>query len=118
MATGDTWNQSMRDLDKPPRPVRPDPAPCHASAATNRSTTPAGTFNAIKMRIFTQLDDETFWRYPTQCNYLVWYAPAVGAMVREEQRSYYREKDRHATAATVPGQNATIELVSFTPGAR
>jgi hypothetical protein len=47
----------------------------------------------------------------------VWYAPAVGAMVREEQRSQYREKEG-IDSGTVPGQNATIELVSYTPGSR
>jgi DUF3108-like len=116
MATGDTWNQTLRDLNKPPGPyggIRRQ-----VSVGGYESvTTPAGTFDAIKLRIFMQLDDETFWRYPTQCNYLVWYAPAVGAMVREEQRSHYREKEG-IDSGTVPGQFATIELVSFTPGAR
>ena len=115
LTTGESWNQSLRDLDKPRGAY--GPIQRHVTVGGYESvTTPAGTYNALRIRIFTQLDDETFWRYPTEANYLAWYAPAVGAMVREEQRSYYREKDGR-DAATVPGQNATIELVSFTPGA-
>jgi hypothetical protein len=77
--------------------------------------TPAGTFDAIRMRIIMTMDDETFWRWPTQCNFLVWYAPAIGASVREEKRSHYLEKGGLHSAA-VPGQNAVLELISFTPG--
>jgi DUF3108-like len=116
MATGDTWNQSIRDLDKPPGPYGAIRRQVTVGGFES-VTTPAGTYDAIRLRIFMQLDDETFWRYPTQCNYLVWYAPAVGAMVREEQRSSYQEKGG-IDSGSVPGQNATIELVSFTPGAR
>jgi hypothetical protein len=35
-----------------------------------------------------RLDDETFWRYATTCNYAVWYAPAVrGVVARSDVRS-------------------------------
>jgi hypothetical protein len=116
MTTGQTWRQQMTDLNKPPSPFgkiqRNVTVGGYESVAT-----PAGTFNAIKLRIFMQLDDGTVWRYPTECNYLVWYAPAVGAMVMQNQRSYYREKEG-MEGSTVPGQNATVELVSYTRGAR
>jgi len=112
LTPGETWSQSLRDRAKDPGPY--GPIQRYVTVGGYETvTTPAGTFNAIKMRIFMQLDDETFWRYPTQCNYLVWYAPAVGGMVREEQRSYYREKEG-IDSGTVPGQNATIELVAYT----
>ena len=62
-----------------------------------------------------QLDDATFWRYGTDCDYLVWYAPSVGAMVKEEKRSSYREKEG-MEGITVPGQHATVELISFSRG--
>ena len=55
-------------------------------------STPAGAFDAIRMRVLMRLDDEEFWRYPTTCNYLVWYAPAVGAPVREEKEAEYYER--------------------------
>jgi hypothetical protein len=114
LTTGETWSQSIRDLDKPPGPY--GPIQRHVTVGGYESVnTPAGTFDAIKMRIFMQVDDETFWRYPTQCNYLLWYAPAVGAMVKEDKRSYYREKEG-IDAGTVPGQYAIVELVSYSRG--
>lgn len=114
LTPGETWSQSVRNLDQPQGPYGPIRRQVTVGGYES-VTTPAGTFDAIKMRIFMQLDDETFWRYPTQCNYLLWYAPAVKGWVKQEQRSYYREKDT-TSSALVPGQNATIELVSFTAG--
>ena len=78
-------------------------------------STPAGTFDAIRMRVLMQLDDATFWRYGTECNYLVWYAPSVGATVKEEKRSSYREKEG-MEGVSVPGQHATLQLTSFSRG--
>lgn len=80
--------------------------------------TPAGTFDAIVMHVLIWLDDETFWRYPTQCNYTVWYAPAVRGIVREIKRATYQEKGGDFdSGARIPTQNTFLELVSFTPGA-
>jgi hypothetical protein len=77
--------------------------------------TPAGTFNAIKLRYFLRLDDETFWRYPTECDYYVWYAPELGVMVRAEKRSRWVEKGRTSATANF-GQRAIYQLVSFSRG--
>jgi len=80
-------------------------------------TTPAGTFDAIALRVMMRLDDEEFWRYPTMCNYLLWYAPAVRGIVREEKEAEYREKgDARDGMATIRSQHATVELVQFTAG--
>jgi hypothetical protein len=114
LTPGERWGQSIRDLDKPPGPY--GPIRRHVTVGGwDKVPTPAGTFDAIRMRIILTMDDETFWRWPTEGNFLVWYAPAVGASVREEKRSHYREKGG-LDVAFVPGQNATLELVSFTPG--
>ena len=114
LTTGATWSQAVRDLNKPPGPY--GPIRVNATVGGYESvSTPAGTFDAIKIRYLIQLDDETFWRYPTQCDYVVWYAPAVGAAVREQRRSYYIEKSVESSPG-VPGQNAIIELTSFTRG--
>lgn len=111
LATGAGWSQQVRDLDKPPTPY--GPIRFNATVGGYETvTTPAGTFDAIKIRYLIQLDDETFWRYPTQCDYVVWYAPSIGAMVREQKRSYHIEKDVEASPG-VPGQYAFYELVSF-----
>ena len=80
-------------------------------------STPAGTFDALVLHVVIWLDDETFWRYPTLCNYTVWYAPAVRGSVREIKRATYQEKGGDFdSGARIPTQNALIELVSFTPG--
>jgi hypothetical protein len=83
----------------------------------DKITTPAGTFDAIALRVTMRLDDEEFWRYATTCNYLVWYAPAVRGIVREEKDAEYREKsDPMDGMASIRSQHATIELVQFTAG--
>jgi len=65
-----------------------------------------------------RLDDDEFWRGPTQCNYLVYYAPAVGAMVRAEKDAEYWEKgDRRDGMGAIRAQHALLELVSYTRGA-
>jgi hypothetical protein len=114
LTNGVTWSQSVRDLNRPPGPYGPIRATATAGGYESVST-PAGTFDAIKIRYLITLDDETFWRYPTQCDYVVWYAPAVGAPVRELRKSYYIEKSVESSPG-VPGQNAIIELTSFTRG--
>ncbi|HEY3178088.1 MAG TPA: hypothetical protein VGL25_04335 [Casimicrobiaceae bacterium] len=114
LTAGETWKQSVRDLNKAAGPYGPIQQTVEVAGFESVST-PAGTFNALRMRIFMQLDDETFWRYATQCDYVVWYAPAVGAMVRTEKRSYYRNKEG-VSSGTVPGQYATLELASYARG--
>ena len=114
MTNGASWSQTLRNLNKPPNPF--GEMRFHATVGGYESVqTPAGTFNAVKLRYLIQLDDATVWRNATQCDYVVWYAPSVGAMVREQKRSYYLPKDIEA-GPEVPGQNAVYELTSFTPG--
>jgi hypothetical protein len=79
-------------------------------------TTPAGTFDAIAMDVIMHLDDGEFWRWPTDCSYAVWYAPAVRATVREAKEAQYRERGDALDNGGVRTQHALLELVSFTPG--
>jgi hypothetical protein len=82
-----------------------------------RVPTPAGVFDAIRMRVLMRLDDEEFWRYPTTCNYVIWWAPAVGAPVREEKDAEYREKgDELDAGGAIRAQHTLLELITFTPG--
>ena len=82
-----------------------------------RVTTPAGTFDAIRLTVVMHLDDEEFWRWQTDCLYTVWYAPAVKAAVREVKRADYLERATGPDSkARLPSQNALVELVSFTAG--
>ncbi len=80
-------------------------------------TTPAGSFDAVRLRVFMQLADETFWRYATRCNYLLLYAPAVRGLVQQQQNAEYREKGGpQGSFSTVRTKFAQIDLLSFTPG--
>jgi hypothetical protein len=46
---------------------------------------------------------------------MVWYAPAVRGVVREDRRAEYREKGSPLDAPRI-SQNEIVELESFTPG--
>ena len=115
LAPGARWNQRMQNLDNPSAPYG-GISRSVIVAGYEQVVTPAGTYDAIRMNVFMQMDDETFWRWPTECNYVVWYAPAVGASVRERKRSGWRDKGGQDAVAYHPGQNAEIELVSYTRG--
>lgn len=80
-------------------------------------TTPAGSFDAIRMREFMQLNLDDPFRHPTQCNYEIWWAPAVGAPVREMRYATYREKGDMRSAFEFRSQDTVLELVSYRRGA-
>jgi hypothetical protein len=78
-------------------------------------STPAGTFDAIKLGVVMHLDDGEFWRGATTCTYSVWYAPVVRNVVREERNADYVEKSEGDSIRT---QHALLQLSDFTPGNR
>lgn len=83
----------------------------------DKVSTAAGTFDAVSMQVIMRLDDDEFWRWGTECNYAVWYAPAVHAVVRAEMDAQYREKDGSVDGGgVIRTQHEMLELVSFTPG--
>jgi len=117
LADGKVWNQWVANYNEATR----------VSGQINRwvrvggwekVSTPAGTFDAISMQVFMRLDDETFWRFATTCNYAVWYAPATKSVVREERAAQYVEKggERGSGGGTIRTQYGVLELLSFTPG--
>lgn len=116
LTPGERWNQRLRDLDGPPTAPFGPLIRFVTVGGWEEVTTPAGTFDAIRLRVIMTLDDETFWRWPTQANHLVWYAPAVGGVVREQRRSEWRDKGAQDAVGFHPGQNGTVELVSYTRG--
>ena len=115
LARGETWRQSVRDADKARGPYGPIQRYVTVDGF-EQVATPAGTFDAIRMRVIMTLDDETFWRTATECNDLVWYAPAVGAVVQAHNVSKWREKGDQGFSVYHPGQYMDVTLVSFTPG--
>jgi len=116
LAPGATWNQWVDNYNETTkregrinRYVR--------VGGWEKVSTPAGEFDAIRMRVLMRLDDDEFWRYPTTCNYVIWYAPAVGAAVREEKEAEYLERgDALDGIGTIRAQHTVLELVSYTPG--
>jgi hypothetical protein len=54
------------------------------------------------------------FQFPTQCNYELWWAPAVGATVRETKRASYRQRGDGPAAIDIPAQNAELQLTSYT----
>ena len=116
LAVGKSWNQWARSYNEFTkengeinRYVR--------VGGWEKVATPAGSFDAVKMQVLMRLDDETFWHWPTTCNYAVWYAPAVRGVVRAELDAQYAEKDGGLEGgAAVRTQHGVLQLVSFTPG--
>ena len=76
--------------------------------------TPAGTFDALPLRVIMRLDDQEFWRGPTMANYLIHYAPAVGAMVRADKNAnYVLTGGGRGGVGAVTTQHARVELTSY-----
>ena len=116
LAPGEHWNQWVDNLNET----------THRRGQINRYaqvggwekvSTPAGTFDAIRVRVFMTLDDEEFWRTATRCNYLIWYAPSVGAPVRQEKDAEYFDKSDRMDSAPVRAQHTLLELVAYSHGA-
>lgn len=117
LASGATWSQFVNNFDESTKTSGQVNYYARVQGWETVST-PAGTFEALVLHVVIWLDDETFWRFPTQCNYTVWYAPAVRNVVREVKFASYQEKGGDFdSGARIRTQNAYIELVSFTPGA-
>ena len=113
-ASGGKWNQWVRNSDEPMKTH--DTTNRHVRIDRwEKVSTPAGTFDAIKLGVVMHLDDGEFWRGATTCTYSVWYAPAVRNVVREERNADYVEKSEGDSIRT---QHALLQLSDFTPGNR
>ncbi len=114
LVPGKVWNQWVDNVNDT----------THVEGAINRYvvvggwdkiTTPAGTFDAVQLRVLMRLDDGEFWRWPTTCGDRVWYAPEVRAIVRANRDAGYIERNG-PDPGSVWTQHAVIELRTFTPG--
>jgi hypothetical protein len=115
LAPGASWNQWVDNFNETSR--REGQINRYVRVGGwEKVSTPAGVFDAIRLRVLMRLDDEEFWRYPTTCNYVIWYAPAVGAPVREEKEAEYLERgDQMDGTGAVRAQHTLLELVSYAP---
>jgi hypothetical protein len=115
LAPGKSWNQRIRNFNEMTK--KEGVISNYARVGGwDKVTTPAGTFDAIRVRVLRRLDDEEFWRWPTECNYLIAYAPSVRGAVREEKEAQYLEKGGPDGMVPIRSQHAVLELMSFTPG--
>jgi hypothetical protein len=110
LTSGEKWSQRVRDSGKAPGPYGDISFKANVVGHEIVST-PAGSFDAVKIRCVYQLDDESLSNYPTQCEYVVWYAPSVGSAVKEQRRSWSMTKGR--SPVRTPAENATYELTAF-----
>lgn len=111
LTTGETWLQRIRNLDQPPGPY--GPIVRHVSVGGYETlATPAGAFDAVRMTVIVTLDDETFYRYATECNGVTWFGPAVGAAVQVQNKCQWRDKGSQ-DAIYHPGVYSELRLTSF-----
>jgi hypothetical protein len=79
--------------------------------------TPAGRFEAFKVRRGIWLNDGDYFRTGNHIVETDWYSPAVGAVVRhEEQSRHFRTNSRRPVE--VNGDRTVLELTGFHPGNR
>ena len=75
--------------------------------------TPAGSFDAIALRQYMQVNLNDPFNFPTQCNYEIWWAPAAGAMVKETKYAAYRQRGDQNSGVEFRSQNTLVELVAW-----
>jgi hypothetical protein len=111
LTPGTTWQQRVDNFNEATQ--RAGQVSVFARVGGWKSiTVPAGTFDAIFVNMLLTLDDEEFWRGPTQSNYGFWYAPATGSTISEERRASYLERSGR-DSASVTVQDARIALTSY-----
>jgi hypothetical protein len=112
---GDRWNQRLNNFNEATQQAG-QVSRFVQVGGWDKVQTPAGEFDTVRLRVIMRLDDETFWRHATECNYEIWWSPAAGASVREVKSAQYLEKGDSRDAVAVRSQNALLELASFRRG--
>jgi hypothetical protein len=115
LTPGKTWNQRVRNFNEMTK-REGEISNYGRVGGWSKVTTPAGTFDVIQVRVLRRLDDDEFWRWPTDCNWLMAYSPAVRGAVREEKEAQYIEKGGPDSIIPIRSQHGVLELMSFTPG--
>ena len=114
LTPGGSWRQNVQYLN-PSNQLESNVQRYVRVGGYEAVTTPAGTFNAITLRTIMSVDDNNPFNWPTQCDYVTWWAPEVGGKVKETKYATYRERGDDQ-AIQIRAQNTLIELVSFSRG--
>jgi uncharacterized protein DUF3108 len=116
LTSGASWSQNVDNYDELTQ--REDTVNRYVKVGGyEQVSTPAGTFDAVVMRILMSVNYNDPFRFPTQCNYVLWWSEKVGAMVRETKYATYLERGDALESAQIRAQNTVIQLTSFTRGA-
>ena len=115
LTPGAQWSQHLRNFN-PQNQLQSSISRFVRVGGYETVIVPAGTFNAITMRTLMSVDDNNPFRWPTQCNYVTWWAEAPGNIVRMTKYATYRERGDSLDAVTIRAQNTLIELASFSRG--
>jgi len=112
LTPGARWNENVANFDELRQ--KDDVVNRYVQVGGHQTiATPAGTFDAVTMRVFMSLDIDDPFRFPTQCNYEVWYSQQAGASVRETKWAAYLERTSGLDTAQIRTQNTVIELASY-----
>jgi hypothetical protein len=112
LASGERWSQFIVNFDESTQ-QEGTVNNSRSVGGWDKVSVPAGEFDAILVRDFSHLDDETVFRYATALNYQIRWSPAVGAPVWENRLATYREKNQGMFAVEHQSQNAVLQLTSF-----
>ena len=115
LTVGDRWNQRVDNFNETTQQAGQITRFVQVTGWT-KVQVPAGEFDAVRLRVIMRLDDETFWRFATECDYEIWWSPAAAASVRESKIATYLERGGSFNAVQHRSQNALLELASFRRG--
>jgi hypothetical protein len=115
LTPGAQWSQNLRNFN-PQNQLQSNITRFVRVGGYETVIVPAGTFNAITMRTLMSVDDNNPFRWPTNANYMTWWAEAPGNVVRITKYATYLEKGNGIDAAQVRAQNTAIELASYSRG--
>lgn len=112
LTPGEQWSQNLRNMN-PANQLMSNIGRTVRVGGYETVTGPAGTFNAITMRTLMSVDDNNPFRWPTNCNYVTWWAEEAGNVVRMTKYATYRERGDGIDSIEIRAQNTTITLASF-----
>jgi hypothetical protein len=115
LTVGDRWNQRIDNFNETTQQAGQITRFVQVTG-WSKVQVPAWEFDAVRLRVIMRLDDETFWRFATECDYEIWWSPAAGASVRESKIATYLERGGSFNAVQHRSQNALLELASFRHG--
>ncbi len=82
----------------------------------DRTTVAGTTYDTLALRLLIRLDDDDFWRGPTDCNHLFHYAPSIGGTVLEEREAQFLERGDARSAIPIRTQSSRLTLTNFRRG--